>query len=185
LFVNGSWKSSQQRNSWSSPSVIAKHEPAKGGEKKKETTVLGGGELREKILIAFQDKENVKLLKRSKATFYDEFKTVNVGCYTSKLHEKWGKQSFWFFAPSKKVVNFLQNGSKGYLLFGLEKQTKAVAFPVERFDEIKGKLNPKYDQDRSQILWWYLKIFNVKGNLEIRLKGKQRIDLSQYVFDLE
>jgi len=150
---------------------------------KKETGDTLG--LRDKALIAFQNRENVKLLKRSKATFYDESKTIGVGCYISKLHEKWGNQSFWFFAPGKKVVDFLQSTDKGYLLFGLEKQTKVVALPIKKFNEIKEKLNPKYDKNEEQILWWYMKIFKVKGNLEIRLKGGQKIDLSQYAFDLK
>lgn len=39
--------------------------------------------LREKVLVAFQDRENVTLLERSRATFYDESKTICVGCYIS------------------------------------------------------------------------------------------------------
>lgn len=149
-------------------------------EEKREKT----SGLREKVLVAFQDRENVTLLERSRATFYDESKTICVGCYISKLYEYGGKQSFWF-SPSKKVVDFLQNADKGYLLFGMEGQTGAIALSIKEFSEIKEKLNPAYDKDTNQILRWHVRIFVAEGNFELRLQGGQRSDLSRYAFDLE
>jgi len=138
--------------------------------------------LREKVLIAFQDRENVTLLKRSEATFYNESKTICVGCYISKLYEE--KQLFWF-GLRKNIVDFLQNADKGYLLLGMEGQTRAIALPIKEFSEIKEKLNPTYEKDTNQISFWHMQIFITKGNFELKLQGGQRSDLSQYVFDLE
>jgi len=140
--------------------------------------------LREKVLIAFQDRENVTLLKRSEATFYNESKTICVGCYISKLYEEKGNQFSWF-GPRKKVVNFLQNADKGYLLFGMEGQTKAIVLSIKEFNEIKEKLNTTCDKDTNQVLWWHVRIFITEGNFEIILQGGQRSDLSRYAFDLE
>jgi len=140
--------------------------------------------LREKVLIAFQDMENITLLERSRATFYDESKTTCVGCYISKLYEHGEKQSFWF-APSSKVVDFLQNADKGYLLFGMEGQAKAVALSIKEFSEIKEKLNPAYDKGTNQITQWHVRIYVTGGSFELGLQRGERRDLSEYAFDLE
>lgn len=157
-------------------------------EAEKNTKVEGKREkapgLRERVLVAFQDRENITLLERSRATFYDESKTICVGCYISKLYEQGEKQSFWF-APSTRVVDFLQNAEKGYLLFGMEGQTRAVALSIKEFSEIKEKLNPTYVKNTDQILQWHVRIFITGGNFELGLQGGQRSSLSQYVFDLE
>jgi len=65
------------------------------------------------------------------------------------------------------------------------KKTKAIAIPINEFGKIKNELNPKYDKDKNEILWWHMKIFITKGNFELGLKGRKRLDLSQYAFDLK
>jgi len=162
------------------PKTIRQDATEKPDVEKKTEGTLG---LRDKVLVAFESRENVKLLKRSRATFYDDSKTTCVGCYTSKLYVR--KQKFVWFAPSKKVVDFLEDATQGYLVFGMEKQTNAIAIPINEFSKIKNELNPKYDKDKNEILWWHMKIFITKGNFELRLKGRKRLDLSQYAFDLK
>ncbi len=149
-----------------------------GGKLEKE----GVSKLRKRILDAFQQKEKVKLLKRSLATFYDESKTIHVGVYVSKMHKD-NRAGHYRFYPHKRTAEFLQTGDKGYFLFCMEGQHQGISFPIKKFNEIKKKFGS--NKKDGEINWWNMKVFDDNGKFQLKLKGGEILDISQYLIDME
>ena len=125
-------------------------------------------ELKASVVDAFQKQKNIKLLNRSKATFYDESKTIHVCCTVSREYKN---QQWWWFSAHKTWIDFLERGEKGYLVFGMHGNSKAISFPVKEFNKIKDKLNSKLNEE-GEVLWWYVQIIEDNENIKLKLRGK-------------
>ena len=125
-------------------------------------------ELKASVVDAFQKQKNIKLLNRSKATFYDESKTIHVCCTVSREYKN---QQWWWFSAHKTWIDFLERGEKGYLVFGMHGNSKAISFPVKEFNKIKDKLNSKLNEE-GEALWWYVQIIEDNENIKLKLQGK-------------
>ncbi len=134
-------------------------------------------EIKSKILVAIQRRENVNLLKRSRATFYDEAKKVRVCCSLSKNHNN---NNYWF-AFHERWKNFLQDGDKGYFIWGMEEQPKAICMTIEELN----KYLDNFKKDESRNLW-HIFIIEENGQFQFSLRGKtHNIDLSNYILELD
>ncbi len=167
---------------FTAPKAVPAHDP--GGEQKK-----GAGfgkeersEILNKALAAFQKRKNVKLLKRSQATFYDKSKTFHVCCGVSKNYPNKKQNSYWF-TPGKRWFDFLASGDKGYLLFCMEGQHQAVALSFDEFDKMKGDFGTT--TGKSENLWWHVIIYEENGNFKFKPKGGGALDVSPHLFDID
>ncbi len=128
-------------------------------------------ELRKKILAAFQQKENVTLLELSPSRYYDQTKTIWVCCLISKYHADESRKNYEFLTDTSRI-DFLQNGQKGYFLFGMRGQSKAIAITVDKL---------KSESAGGTIRQWS-HVSKEKGNFELRLMGGNTLDLTPYLF---
>ena len=168
-------------NAFTSPKTVSPPiEKETNGVKKPRIGKEKVSELREKILDTFQERENVKLLKRSRATFYDKSKTIHVCCAVSKNYPDSKRNSYWF-APGNTWFEFLASGEKSYLLFAMEGQSKAVALRFDEFNKMKDNLGTT---KRGNDFWWHVVIIEENGKFDLKLKGGNTLDISPYLFDI-
>lgn len=130
-------------------------------------------ELREAVLTAFQNGKNVTLLQLSPSRFYDETKKFLVCCIISKNYGNEKEWDYEFYTHEHKV-DFLKDGEKGYFVFGMAGQSKAIAITV---DELASK------GADGRIRQWSL--VSQKGDkFELKLMGGKTLDLAPYLFDI-
>ena len=137
-------------------------------------------ELKASVIDAFQKQKNIKLLNRSKATFYDESKTIHVCCSGSKKHSVRGCDSYWF-KPGMPWYEFLKDGREGYLLLAMAEQSKAIALSFDEFNEMKDDFSPTGQGDE---IFWHIEIYDTASGLNFIMKGGKKLDASPYVFDI-
>ena len=170
-------------NAFALPKTIgSKKKEKRNGEKKPLKENLS--EVRNNILASFQERENTNLLKRSAATFYNESKKIRVCCSFSKKYDHITNENLYWFGPSPAWIEFLKGGEKGYLVLGMEEQSKAIALPVKKFDTIKDKLTVSKNKEGG-VGWWHIYILEDRKNFRLRLKrGEEPFDISSYIFDI-
>ena len=94
------------------------------------------------------------------------------------------KEVFFGFPLVRIGLIFYTTRDKGYLLLGMENQTKAIAISIKKFDEIKDKLNIKYNKEKDNIDWWYVEITKIDEIFSLKLKKGETLDLSPYLLDI-
>ena len=148
--------------------------------KPKASKIANYHTLRTRVVDEFQKQKNIKLLNRSKATFYDESKTIHVCCTASKKHSARGFDSYWF-KPGMKWYKFLKDGRESYLLLAMAEQTRAIALSFDEFNEMKDDFSPLGEGDDIS---WYIIVDDTPSGLSFRMSGGKKLDASPYIFDI-
>ena len=140
-----------------------------------------------RILEVFQQERNVQLHSAGRARSCDDTKKFQVYCAISKRREpRAGRYFFWYTVPDKPM-KFLRGAKDGYLLFGMEGESKALVMSIREFDALRGKLNPHYSRDEAQrsVNGWHVHVHKFNGRYLLKLRGRgQRHDLSENLLDL-
>ena len=136
-------------------------------------------EIQDAILNAFQENKNVILRKQSGGRFCDESKKINVLVSVSRYYAENSGHDYWYTINSDQI-KFLQEASSGYVIFGMEGQTEAIAIEIEEFNNIRDKLNVG---TQNNLLRWHVYIKNVNETFVQKLIDGEMRDLSPYILN--
>ncbi len=137
-------------------------------------------EIKNKILAAFQKKENTVLFKRSSSTFYDESRQIRVCLSISKSYGEAGDARYWFVFH-ENWRKFLKEGKKGFVIWGMAEQSKAVVMSFEGFEKILDNFNK--DESRGR---WHIIAKEKNGKISFNFRGRaEDLDLSKYLIDID
>jgi len=127
---------------------------------------------RSRILASLDRRDETKLIKRSRALYWDASHTYRVACTISKRYNK-GAAAYWYaYHPDWDV--FLQAGETGYLSLGCVDMEVSFVIPLAVIQDHLPELNTTNKADVIQ--YWHLKIFEHDPGvftLQLPKAGKQ------------
>jgi hypothetical protein len=138
---------------------------------------------REAIAQAFGDRESVKLVKKTRATYWDSAHAKRVVCTVSKRYGGNAAAPYWYaYHPSWD--SFLAEGSSGHFILGCMDLGVAFAIPLGVLRKQLDKLNTTVKPDGSH--YWHVKILELgPGRYGLHLpKSGGSLPLDPYVVTL-
>jgi hypothetical protein len=129
---------------------------------------------REQIVTALASRENVPLVRRTRALYWNAQKSLRVACSISKRYERNGLYAYWYaYHPSWD--EFLSDGESGYLVLGCMDKDEAYAIPRGEIQKLLPFLNTTTPQTGD--MYWHLHIADRTGTPELMVP-KQTNNLS-------
>lgn len=117
------------------------------------------------------------LVKESRATFRSPDRSVAVVCAVSKEHDRAGFHGYWFaFHPYQRSA--LQASANPYVAFGCGSAARLLLIPFATFGQWLDGMNTTQRSDR---MYWHVKITDDGGQLALSRPGVPRIDLTSYL----
>jgi hypothetical protein len=135
---------------------------------------------REAIAQAFGDSQSTKLIKKTRATYWDASHTQRIVCTVSKRYEDKAATPYWFaYHPSWDA--FLAEGATGHFVLGCMDLDLAFAIPLEVLREHLDQLNTTMKPDGTN--YWHVKVLELgPGRYALQLpKVGSRLDLDPFV----
>jgi hypothetical protein len=139
---------------------------------------------RDAVIRALGNRDGKKLIRRSRAMYWDADHTYRVVCTVSKRYTQKGATPYWYaYHPSWDV--FLGEGSIGWLALGCVDLEIAFALPLPLIRENLRHLNVTGSTDNPD--YWHLKILErVPGLFALQLpKIASSLALSSYSVPLK
>jgi hypothetical protein len=122
---------------------------------------------REKILDALATRDGKRLIKRSRALYWDAGHTYRVVCTVSKRYTKKGQPPYWY-AYHPAWDSFLAEGEKGFVVLGCADADVAFVLPHDEIRLHLDDLNTTTNKDGS--LYWHVKILELQpGKFALQL----------------
>ena len=138
---------------------------------------------RDQIVTAFSTKAGTKLVRKSRALYWDAGHSVRVACTVSKRYTKKGSTPYWYaFHPAWNI--FLGEAAASHLVLGCMDLGVAFALPLQVLREHLDDLNTTTKLDGT--LYWHVKILEPKPQsyfLHLPKVGKP-LDLAKFSFEL-
>jgi hypothetical protein len=141
-------------------------------------------EKRERIINAFAKRHGVKLIRKSRALYWNADHSFRTVCTVSKRYTRSGNVPYWY-AYHPQWDEFLGEVEKSYFILGCMDLEVAFAIPVEILRAHLEELNITSRVDGT--LYWHIKILEQQPKsytLQMPKSGNH-LSLSQYIFDLE
>ena len=137
---------------------------------------------RESILRAVERRERVKLVKNTRATFWDSGRQCRVVCTISKHYPDGG---YWY-AYHPKWDDFLKEGETGLLLLGCVDLDIAFAIPRNVILEHLNDLNTTTTKADPPVTYWHIIIVQSgTGEYELTLRKRdENLSLTKFVVSL-
>jgi hypothetical protein len=125
-------------------------------------------------------RENVPLVRRTRALYWNAQKSLRIACSISKRYERNGLYAYWYaYHPSWD--EFLSDGESGYLVLGCMDKDEAYAIPRAEIQKLLPLLNTTTPQTGD--MYWHLHIADRTGTPELMVP-KQANNLSLRPFTL-
>jgi hypothetical protein len=115
---------------------------------------------RSEIINAISDKLSVKLIKKSRALFWDAPHEVRIACSISKRYTKRSANPYWY-AYHPQWDEFLQDGQNSYFVLGCMDLQFAFAIPLKIIRENLAALNTT-TTERST--YWHIHLAEPQKN---------------------
>ena len=113
-------------------------------------------ERRGRILASLDQRDETKLVKRSRALYWDASHTYRVACTISKRYDKKGASAYWYaYHPNWDA--FLKAGETSYLALGCIDMDVSFVLPLAVIQNHLPELGTTNKEDIVQ--YWHLKIF--------------------------
>lgn len=161
-------------------------EPAAEGEKIKGVWQFTKYPLlqakRNSILAAFGKREDVNLIRKTRALYWNPSKNVRVACTISKRYPKNPSVPYWY-AYHPNWDEFLREGARAFLILGC--MDRDVAFTIPR-DIIKSQLeslNTSREAD-GEVMYWHIHLQQDENEISLLLP-KRRSQLSLMPYQLK
>jgi hypothetical protein len=135
---------------------------------------------REAIAQAFGDTQSTKLVKKTRATYWDASHAKRIVCTVSKRYVENAAAPYWYaYHPSWD--SFLAEGATGHFVLGCMDLNVAFAIPLEILRQQLDKLNTTMKPDGTH--YWHVKILELgSGRYGLQLpKVGGRLELDPYV----
>ncbi|MCA9837038.1 MAG: hypothetical protein KC422_08985 [Trueperaceae bacterium] len=136
---------------------------------------------REEILAAFERVKNLRLVKKTRATYWDLTRTLRVACTVSKRYE--GKSPYWYaYHPSWH--SFLQEGEIGFFILGCSDLNFAFSIPLDALTPLLEKMNTTEKENGK--MYWHIKIAQEEnGNYSLLIPNHpDNLSLTPFRFTL-
>jgi hypothetical protein len=138
---------------------------------------------REAIAQAFGESQSTKLIKKTRATYWDATHTKRIVCTVSKRYAENAATPYWYaYHPSWD--SFLAEGTTGHFVLGCMDLHIAFAIPLEVLRQQLDKLNMTVKPDGTH--YWHIKIIEL-GNKRYGLhlpKGGGHLGLDPFVLGI-
>ena len=128
---------------------------------------------RAQILAALGARDGKKLVRRSRALYWDASHRFRAACTISKRYVRKGPQQYWY-AYHGAWDEFLSGGEVGSLVLGCMDLNIAFVLPLNEVRAQLHELNTSLRPDGTE--YWHLKILEPKPNrfaLQLPKSGKQ------------
>ena len=138
---------------------------------------------RDQIVTAFATKLGTKLVRKSRALYWDAAHSFRVASTVSKRYTKKGSTPYWY-AYHPAWDEFLADGSTSHFVLGCMDLGIAFAVPLQVLREHLDELNTTTKPDGTS--YWHVKIIERKPNsylLHVPKSGKH-LNLDKFAFDL-
>jgi len=139
---------------------------------------------REAIVLALSARDGKRLVKKSRAVYWDAEHTYRAVCTISKRYEKKGHAPYWYaYHPGWDA--FLGEAENGYFVLGCMDLDQAFALPVATLREQLSYMNITVKPDGTT--YWHIKIIEPStGKFALQLpKTGKSISLERFSFDLK
>ncbi len=140
-------------------------------------------EKRDRIINSFARQHNVKLIRKSRALYWNAEHRFRTVCAVSKRYTRSGNVSYWY-AYHPQWDEFLGEAENSYFILGCMDLNIAFAIPVHKLRERLAELNTTTRPDGT--FYWHIKILEPQSHtysLQMPKSG-QPLFLSQYEFGL-
>ncbi len=115
---------------------------------------------RQAIIAAITERVGHKLIKKSRATYWDSDKRTRVVCTISKRHSDHGALAYWY-AYHPAWDTFLAEAMPGLFVLGAMDLSRAFAIPVEVMRSHLEELNVTNKSDGTH--YWHIQILEQAG----------------------
>lgn len=137
---------------------------------------------RSEIIDALASKLGTKLVKKSRALFWDAEHTLRVACSISKRYTKRTSYPYWY-AYHPQWDDFLNEGSDAYFVLGCMDLSIAFALPLKLLRKNLQLLNTT-TTERST--YWHIHLVETdKGYAVLLPKGSQNLSVDEYRIELK
>jgi hypothetical protein len=139
-------------------------------------------EKRELVIDAVGHREEVNLIKRTRALYWDAGHKVRVACTISKRYTKRRGYPYWY-AHHPACEEFLAEGEKAFIVFGCMDLDVAFAVPWQTLHPILDGLNTTQKEDS---LYWHIHLTEPEpGALAILIPKRDTVlRLQEYTLPL-
>jgi hypothetical protein len=110
---------------------------------------------RETVMVALGVRDGKRLIKKSRAVYWDSTHAYRAVCTISKRYEKRGATPYWY-AYHPVWDAFLGEGESGYFVLGCMDLDRAFALPVTTLRQQLPHLNTTVKSDGAT--YWHIKI---------------------------
>jgi hypothetical protein len=131
------------------------------------------------ILESLSARDGVKLIKHSRALYWDADHAYRAVCTLSKRYTKKGQVPYWY-AYHPAWDEFLGEGVKGTMVLGCVDLDVAFGIPASTIRQLLAEFNTSTKKDGGQ--YWHLKVLEPKpGRYALQLRGKS-MPLDKFAF---
>lgn len=136
---------------------------------------------RDDILNEFARKHVVKLVRKSRATYWTADRAFRVACTISKRYED-PKDPYWF-GYDHKWREFITSSYEGFFILGGMDLNLAFAIPAS---VMEAKLNDLNTTDNTRGMWWHIVLRQQEDGKYFIVCSKtgNHLDLTPYLFNL-
>ena len=110
---------------------------------------------REAIVAAMAVRENTKLIRKSRALYWNTSHDIRVACSVSKLYTRQGAYPYWY-AYHTKWHDFLGAGHAGFYVLGCMDLEIAFAIPQSLMSDLLPHLNTTIPSDDPNRKYWHI-----------------------------
>jgi hypothetical protein len=138
---------------------------------------------RNQIISAFAKQNGQKLIRRSRALYWDSDHSFRTACSVSKRYTRNASVPYWY-AYHPQWDDFLGEAEEGFFILGCMDLSIAFAIPVDVIKQHLDELNVTTREDGTS--YWHIKILEPQSGvytLQMPKSGKH-LSLSQYAFGL-
>jgi len=138
---------------------------------------------RNEILLSLADKHDVKLIKKSRATYWTSDKRFRVASSISKRYPQSNGEPYWY-GYQGSWRDFISQGEVGYFVLGGMDLDIAFAIPAEIMES---KLDDLGTTVRPKAMWWHI-VLREDDNGEYSMRCSRtgnHMDLEPFRFSLD
>ncbi len=138
-------------------------------------------EKRTNILRAIEKVNDVKLIKKSRALYWNSDRSIGIACTISKRY--WGKNFLYWYAYHPAWQDFLSKSDKGFFALGGMDLNVAFAIPLEI---IQNKLTELNTTTKNEKTYWHIQIKQTgDGTFQLQCqKTGNHLDLTPFVVNI-
>ena len=139
---------------------------------------------REAIITAVAEKFDTKLIRKSRALYWDAAHEVRIACSVSKRYTKQGAYPYWY-AYHPQWDEFLAEGSNGFFVLGCMDLEYAFAIPRSIMVANLNNLNTT-TKHNPEVTYWHVHLIEPsRGHFSLLLpKKSDSVPLDDYIIEL-